>query len=206
MNMKWLLAALLGLAWLSGSSAWSQPSGAPSATNVVSRIPLKMRQLVPQDLILVEVYQEPDLEARRRVGQDGIVTLPLLGRMAVGGKTIEEVQTLIHDGLAKDYLVNPRVTVTLIEPAKWKFTVMGEVQRQGSYEVIYGENVNLVQAIGMAGGATPKGNLKKVKIMRTDGQTTQPLDVDVAAMMQDPNARILEVRPDDIIKVPERIF
>ena len=64
--------------------------------------------LGPNDVLQLKVYQEEDLDAPRlRIALDGTVTLPLLGKLKLGGKTVEEAQTFVFEELVRDYLVNP---------------------------------------------------------------------------------------------------
>ncbi len=162
--------------------------------------------LAANDVILVEVYQEEDLRSNRRIGQDGTVNLPLIESVVLGGKTIDQATALIRDELAKDFLVNPRVTITVMEQAKRKFTVMGHVAKTGPYEFTGGETITLIQAIAMAGGPTTKGKLSKVTVARPVGNQFQIFEMDAESSARDPKARGFEIQPNDVITVPEKIF
>jgi polysaccharide export outer membrane protein len=211
MKNKWVRTGVVslfaGLALSAGAAVAPVTNSLPGAlTNADPRLASvpRSRPLVPDDFIHVEVYQEPDLEARRRVAKDGTITLPLLNQVRVAGKTVEEVTALIREGLARDYLVNPRVTVTVLEYAKWKFTVAGQVLRPGEYEVNGGETLTIIQAILKAGWVTSKGKLTNVKVTRA-GQANA-LVIDVNAMMRSPSVKPFEIHPDDIITVEERVL
>jgi protein involved in polysaccharide export with SLBB domain len=182
-------------------SANAEGEGAP-ATSLVERTNV----LRANDLILVKVYQEDDLETKTAVDRDGMITLPLLGAVQVGNKSTEQVTAIIRDLYAKDYLVNPRVSVTLLEHAKLRFTVMGQVQRPGTYEFPDEHSLNLLQGIAMAGGYTRMGAPSKVTVQRM--QHGQPVIVPLNAdqMSRDKNAKPFAIIPDDIITVGERIF
>jgi polysaccharide export outer membrane protein len=162
--------------------------------------------LKPNDVILVRVYQEEDLETKVTIDRDGWITLPLLGALQVGQKTPEQATTLIRELYAKDYLVNPRVSLSIVEHAKLRFTVMGQVQRPGTYEFPPDEPLNLLQGIAMAGGFTRMGAPSKVSLQRLrNGQLVIfPLNAD--QMSKDKKAHPFELMPDDIITVGERIF
>lgn len=165
----------------------------------------------PNDQILIEVYQEPDLTAPRRVGEDGGVTVPLVGNIRIGGKTIEQAQLLVREELLKGYLVNPRVTITVTEATKKSFYVLGQVAKPGPYPIAAGESINLVQAIGMAGGVTSKGKIKGV-IVKRPGPDRELIfsNLDVESMQQGltkgKNSNQFEILPEDTITVPEKIF
>lgn len=161
--------------------------------------------LGPNDLVLVKVYRQEDLETRVRISADGTTTFPLLGTINLGGKTLEEATGYIRLLLQKDYLVNPQVSLTILEYAKHRFTVLGQVQHPGSFEIPSEESVSLLEAIAMAGGFNRLANTGKVIITRTAGgkKTTLVLD---AKTMTDGTASNLLVLPDDTITVPQRIL
>jgi polysaccharide export outer membrane protein len=67
------------------------------------------------DLIAISVYDEDDLFMEERIHDDGVVAYPFLGEIKVGGRTVAEVEQMITRGLKGDYLLDPRVRVTIRE-------------------------------------------------------------------------------------------
>jgi protein involved in polysaccharide export with SLBB domain len=162
--------------------------------------------LTPSDVLHVKVYQEPDLEAKVRVSKDGSIVLALVGSVKVGGKTREEAARHIQDLLGEKYLVNPQVSVDVVEFSKRRFTVLGQVQRPGTYEMPGEESVNLLQAISMAGGYSRLGTGRGVTVQRGQGPAKQVFKLDADSMAKDKNVKIFEVLADDTITVAEKIF
>lgn len=193
------LAAIGAVAWAAAQAADPPSTNAPQ-TRASTYV------LTPNDVIEMRVYQEDDLLTKARIAQDGTVTIPLIGVVQIGGKTVEEATRLIRDLFDKDYLVNPQVTLTVLEYAKRRFTVLGQVQKPGAYEIPGEEKVTLLQAIAMAGGYTRLANPSRITVSRTvDGQKTT-LVLDGKALAVDASAKPFFVMPDDIITVAERIF
>src|SRR5262245_52678572 len=128
----------------SKEAATSSKPGTPGSTGLV---PSRLYVLKPNDVVMVKVYQEEDLTTQARVARDGSITLPLLGTVYIGSNSVEQAIGLIRDGLAKDYLVNPQVSLSIVEYAKRRFTVLGQVNRPGTYEMPSDDQVNLLQAI-----------------------------------------------------------
>src|SRR5437016_2449305 len=89
----------------------------------------KAYRLAPRDVIEVKVYRQSDLDTHASISENVALTMPLLGSVPIAGKTPEEARDTIRGLLAKDYLVDPQVSLTVAEYAKRLFTVMGEVQR-----------------------------------------------------------------------------
>jgi len=185
---------LCGAAWAAtGRGEEAKQTPTPPQTYVLS----------PNDLVLVKVYRHADLESRLRISKDGTTTFPLLGTIQLGGKTLEEATAYIRHLLAQDYLVNPQVSVTVVEYAKRRFTVLGQVQKPGSFEIPSEESVNFLAAIAMAGGFTRLANTSKVSVTRTVGEKKSVFILDARAAAKE--AEFL-IQPDDIINVPQRIF
>ena len=166
----------------------------------------RLTQIGAADVPQVTVYQEEDLNAKVTVDGKGMVSLPLLGSVHVGGRTTDEAAASIRNLYGKDYLVNPQVTVAVTERAKRRYTVLGQVNRPGVYEFPPEESVTLLQAIAMAGGYTRLASAAKLTLQRQERDGLRVMRVDAQAMARDQSATPFQVLPDDVITVGERIF
>jgi len=162
--------------------------------------------LAPNDIVTVKVYQEDDLDAKVRISKDGSIVLPLLGQVTVGGKTREQAAKMIRDLLAEKYLVSPLVSLDIAEYSKRRFTVLGQVQRPGTFEMPGDESVNLLQAISMAGGYTRLGAGNRVTVQRVENGENKSIKLDADSMAKEKGVKIFEILPDDTITVGEKIF
>ena len=192
----------------------AQPGGpyaaAPVPGTQVAAPPLPNSEdhiLMPGDLIDVKVFQEPDLESILRIAQDGGVVFPLIGRVTVGGLTPLAAAKVIQSLLDKDYIVNPQVTLLVTEYAVRTYTVLGEVQKPGSYQMPDRSNVSLLEAIGMAGGYTRLANASAVTVKRkvNDQESIFHLNAKRMAAGRGENASF-EIQAGDVITVAESIF
>ena len=200
---------LIGLALLVAGPARAQSPGNPpdappaptaSGGNAVS----PEYVLRPGDVVQIKVYQEEDLTSISRIGKDGAISMPLLGTVKVASNTVQVATALIRDLLAKDYLVNPQVTLSVTEFAKRRFTVLGQVQRPGTYDMPADESVSLLQAIASAGGYTRIGNARKITVQRTVGTENKTFRLDAEAMAKDKDQKSFDIKPDDVIVVGEK--
>ena len=200
---KILIALVLMLAGL-GSS----PAAESTATNGIATLTNARPDyvLVANDIVFVKVYQEDDLDAKVRISKDGSIVLPLLGSVTVGGLTREAASRHIRDLLGLKYLVNPQVSLDITEYAKRRFTVLGQVQRPGSFEMPGDESVNLLQAISMAGGYTRLGAGNRVTLQRGQGAEKKVFKLDADSMAKDKDVKTFEIQADDTITVGEKIF
>ena len=189
-----LAAGLLGA--LAGDHTAAAPPLAEPRTYVLS----------PNDVVQVRVYQEDDLETKMRIGKDGTTSFPLIGVINLGGKTVAQAADLIRARLADGYLVNPQITVSVIEYAKRRFTVLGQVQKPGTYEIPNEESMTFLQAVAMAGGYTRLANRGSVTVTRMVGGKKTNFNLDLKSATSDLNTQPFEILPDDTITVAERIF
>jgi polysaccharide export outer membrane protein len=182
-----------------GQSAPVAPQGQSSAA-------LDNYILSPNDIVLVKVFEEPDLDSQHRIAQDGTINFPLIGAVSISGRTVAQAASTIRDKLLKGYLRNPQVRVNVIQYASRRITVLGQVQRPGSYVLPNEERVDLLQAIAMAGGFTRLADEGRVRIRRSVNGVETIIKVNVHAETKNSSSELFEVEPDDKITVGERIF
>jgi protein involved in polysaccharide export with SLBB domain len=175
----------------------SEPTGGLPKPNYV---------LATNDLISIKVFQEDDLQTQVRVAKDGTITFPLIGVVRVGGKTPQEAARTIRDMLAKGYLVNPQVTVNVLEYFKYRLTVLGQVQKPGSYDFPDRDRLTLLEAIGLAGGYTRAADPSKVLIKRLVNGKEKVYRLNAKNMASQQSTTEFEVLPGDVITVAESIF
>ncbi len=155
-------------------------------------------------MVQVKVYQEEDLTSVSRIGREGAITMPLLGSVKVVSNSLEKATLILRDLLAKDYLVDPQVTLNVTEFAKRRFTVLGQVQHPSTYDMPADESVSLLQAVATAGGYTRIGNPRKITVQRLVGTESKVIRLDAEAMALDPKVKPFEILPDDVIIVGEK--
>jgi polysaccharide export outer membrane protein len=158
----------------------------------------------PGDLFEVRVFGHQDLTAIYQVAQDGSINFPLIGAVAVDGKTAPEIEKDIQTRLADGYLKNPSVSVRVTEYRSKKISVFGQVRSPGTFP--FSENMSVVEAISRAGGFTGMAKKNSVRVTRReDGGETKRIEVAVEDIGQGRAPNFL-LRPGDVVFVPERIF
>lgn len=173
------------------------------------------RDLAPKDGIEISVEVDGTMEVslhRAEINHQGMVTLPLVGDVKIGGMKLAEARDVIAKTYGAYYVNPPVVMLTLTgsdEAGEWGFvTVLGRVIKPGRVPLASQEGINLSAAVQMAGGFAPSAKTSEIRITRADelGMRTQ-VTVDFKQIGQKGNssADILLIE-DDIVYVPERIF
>lgn len=161
---------------------------------------------MPTDILSISVFQEPDLKSTLRVSNEGTIDFPLIGQVRVDGLTPQAAAHALEAKLLKGYLIHPQVTVTVMEFSKRRFTVLGEVQHPGSYDIPDQTTLTVLQALGMAGGYTRVANPRHVVLMRRSGSGEEVFRLDARRMADGgPNAGFT-IQPGDVITVAESAF
>lgn len=147
------------------------------------------------DVINISVYGEEDLTLRDvRITDNGIITFPLLGEVKAAGATIRGFELLLREGLVREeYLVDPRITVTMVEYRP--FYIDGEVEKPGSYP--YQPGLTVRRAVSIAGGFTSRAARSGITIHsaeRLDAPERKADNLDAP------------VGPGDLVSVPQRFF
>lgn len=164
-------------------------------------------KLQSTDILSITVHEQPDLNTKTRVTTDGHITFPLLGNVYAEGLTVQELEQKIKDLLEKDYLVHAQVLVFIEGYHPRQFSIMGEVNTPGKYDMPEEEQMTLLEAIAMAGGFTEDAEKNKTTVMRVkDGKkTTIKVRVkDITDKGQ--KDKDIELEPNDVIIVPESFF
>ena len=95
------------------------------------------------------------------VDKNGDIEFPVIGKVSVVGLSPEELKNVLREKLSS-YLKNPIINVRL---RNFTVTILGEVQRPGTYPII-GEQVTILEALGLAGDLTIKGKRENVMVIR----------------------------------------
>ena len=174
LNRRFLgLALVLAVAGLGGaplSTAAAQqdapaPAAAPPSTPAGSaparpdpqftKTPLL--QLGPGDSVGIQVYGQPDMSATVYVSDDGTIPVPLVGAVQVGGLSPSQASNRIEAALRNgNFLVDPHVTLTVVQSRSQRVSVLGSVGTPGRYPIE--SNTSIFDLLAQAGGVSENGS------------------------------------------------
>lgn len=95
------------------------------------------------------------------VDQDGMIDFPVIGKLKIEGLSPDEVRNLLRERLS-EYLKDPIINIRL---RNFTITVLGQVARPGTYP-INGEQITILEALGLAGDVTLRGKRENVLVVR----------------------------------------
>jgi polysaccharide biosynthesis/export protein len=140
----------------------------------------------PNDVLMVTVYNQPQLSGKFAVEADGTLAFPLLGRVAAGGLSIRRVEDTIREGLAKGILNDPQVSVTVDQYRSQQIFVVGEVRQPGSLP--FTGSMSLIEALARVGSTTERAGMEAVIVRSSGGTGAAP-----AQDVNTPNANTIRV-------------
>lgn len=195
----WVSLTGTAAAWPFHHHHKAKPDPAPAAQSAAA--PAGYR-LGPQDVISVEVWQEPQISSRDLpVRPDGMISVPLAGQIRAEGLTPAQLQAAIAQRL-RPFLSDPAVTVQVEQVRSQKVYVLGQVRRPGIY--VLGGPTRVLDAIAMAGGLGEFANRGHIYVLRRDGGgQVQRLPFDYKKVINGKGAKEnVWLQPGDTVVVP----
>lgn len=150
------------------------------------------------DQLQIEVWQNEQLTRQVRVRPDGKITLPLVNDVVAAGDTVPQFQTRLTDRL-KTYLKDPVVSITVTNFSQKQIFIQGQVRTSSAFN--YTGDMFLLQAITVAGGATPFAEGCAV-VVRRKGEEFVRYDVELEPLLSGRDMKEnIRLQPGDVVTV-----
>ena len=195
MKLAFLFCAALPL--VASCAAPAPDLGPSTATPTLSSTPdWSAFPLGPNDVVRVGVYGQSDLGTTgTRIDMEGNLSLPLVGPVRVAGLSMSAAREAIGAAYTR-FIVDPRVDVSVVTHSARRVYVYGEVTRSGALEL--DRPINVMQALALAGGFTPKADRDEVVLLRGIDTALEWEVIDA----EEPNAKgFITLRADDVLFV-----
>ncbi len=170
-------------------------------------------RIAPRDSIQFQVYNQPDMTTVQRVTSTGEVRLPLIGTVKVAGTTLREAEVLLETLYRTDgYFVEPQVIISVQQYGDRFVAVLGQVKEPARIPLAAEDgSIGILQAITQAGGFTRVARTDAVQVLRTSakGSDDERLIINMDDILHPKTAakaQEFQLRPGDIVFVPERVF
>ena len=162
--------------------------------------PATSYKVLPGDVLKVSVWKEPDLQLELLVRPDGAISFPLAGEISTNGKSVPDLQDELTTRLAR-FITSPVVTVSVKEVLGNKIYVIGQVNNPG--EFVVNPQVDVLQALSMAGGTTPFADLDDIRILRRINAIQSALSFSYKEVIRGRNLeQNVMLKSGDVVVVP----
>jgi polysaccharide export outer membrane protein len=153
----------------------------------------------PPDALHITVLPEPVIERDVVVRPDGMISIDLIGDIAAGGRTPEEIASDIQTRIAR-YKRDAHVTVSLAQALSSQVTVLGEVTRPSTFPLT--RETRLVEALGTVGGTGVYADKNSIRVIRGTEGRTQVLAVNLEAIERGDLRTNYLLQGGDLVYVP----
>lgn len=163
-------------------------------------------RLKTADSVLITVYGEEELTTQTEISKTGEISLPLVGSIAIAGKTSAEATAEITKRLSEGgIVVDPKVSVTVTGYAAVEAMVVGSVRNPGPVDLPEEGKIDLLSAIGMAGGFQENANARRVTVRRVVDGESQVIRLDARVLAMSEAKEPFFVIAGDVVSVPEEV-
>lgn len=154
----------------------------------------------PGDMLRISVYANPDLTLETKVGQDGNISFPLVGLVAVEGLSTTAAERKLADLLkAGGFVKRPEVSIVVTAVESQSVSVLGQVNKPGRYP-LEGRR-SITEMLAMAGGIGPEGGETVTVVRSLNGKSAKRV-VDVLEMVRNANlAENYDIEANDLLYV-----
>lgn len=156
--------------------------------------------LGPGDKLSISVLHQGELSGDFTVSPAGTISYPYVGRVDVRGKTCNDLEDAISEGLKRGYLAEPSVSCSIIEYNSKQFFIFGEVQKPGAFP--YKSSATIVEAIAMAGGFNQQALGNRTRLTREMDDVNLQIEVPVQDIIEGRTSDFT-ILPGDVIFVPK---
>ena len=201
--MRLLRTAVLPVVALGALVATACPPPPPMPTNLP---PVHVDTSVgPTDEFEVRVMSQEQLSGVFQVAADGSIDFPLVGRIIVQGRQPQEISQAIRQALIDlQFLRDPQVTVRVTQYRSKKISVLGWVQKPGTFD--WEEGITIIQAIALAGGFSPMAERNQTQLTRITPEGEEFTAVVPVEEIEEGRQPDILLQPNDRISVPQRPF
>jgi len=183
---------ILSISTLLLSAALAHATEAPNTVE-----PYKIQ---PGDVLSISVWKEEDLSREIVVRPDGQISFPLAGEISAAGDSVENLRERIAEKLQK-YIPDPVLTVSVRQLLGNMVYVIGKVNRPGQFAIV--RNIDVMQALSMAGGTSTYAALNDIKILRRENGQLSAMSFKYAEVEKGKRLeQNIILRAGDVVVVP----
>ena len=194
MKRNYLTAAILLMTLIAVPPLWAAEQAEAAASPISDYI------IGPGDVLDISVWNNEALTKAASVLPDGKIHFPLIGEVVAGGKTLIDLETELKQRIAT-FVPDPNLTIMVQQVNSMLIYVIGKVNRSGRYAL--NTNINVLQALTMAGGLNTFAKRNKIKIFREDSGKTDIFQFKYDEVTEGEKLeQNIELKRGDVVVVP----
>jgi polysaccharide export outer membrane protein len=156
----------------------------------------------PDDVLEITVFGAPDLSRTARVSGRGEISLPLLGDVPAAERTASKLASELASRLRQSYMVDPQVSVQIVEIRSRPIYVLGEVNHPGAFPLERGDRITVLQAVALGEGVRSRAAPERAVVIRSTPQGERVgIPINLRHVLEG-KAADLPLEPSDIVYVP----
>lgn len=160
--------------------------------------------LGPEDKLRITVYEHDDLSQEVALASDGGFAFPLIGKVQASGMTVEQLEEHLKQELGKDYIVDPQVSVTMLESRNRHVFVLGAVGTPDVYPLKH--NATVLELLTQAGGVSDDASWYAWYVPAGERSEAGGRKIDLADLLSGKIRPPIRVQNGDTIHVPQGAF
>ena len=152
------------------------------------------------DVLEITTWKDAALTKQVVVLPDGSISFPLIGEVVAAGKSVNSLQKELETKI-RNFVTDPVLAVVVTQVNSMVIYVLGKVIKPGRFSI--NTNVNVLQALAIAGGLNPYAKKDRIKIIREEGGATKVFDFDFEAVLKETNLdKNIRLMRNDLVLVP----
>ncbi len=158
----------------------------------------------PKDLLRIQVFEVPELNVERRVSENGMINLPLIGDVPAGGLTEEELTQRLKALLEVKYVQRASTAVEVTEFRSKPISVIGAVKSPGN--LAFSGRWSLIEALTAAGGLAENHGNRIYVLRKAENGLSDQVAIDVVDLLVRADPRVnIPILASDLINVPTTV-
>ncbi|ETW96898.1 MAG: hypothetical protein ETSY1_24730 [Candidatus Entotheonella factor] len=182
----------------------SPPASSDNELKSIQRPEAPPATLGPEDKLRITVYEHDDLSQEVSLASDGGFAFPLIGKVQASGMTVEQLEQHLKQELGKDYIVDPQVSVTMLESRNRHVFVLGAVGTPGVYPLKH--NASVLELLTQAGGVREDASWYAWYVPAGEQAEARGTKIDLERLLSGEIRPPIRVQNGDTIHVPQGAF
>ena len=200
MKRKSLTVTLLICILIVASTLWAADKSSSDKAKWSDWVALEGYTIGAGDILNISVWNNEALTKEVTVLPDGKIGFPLIGEVSALGKTVSFLKKELEDKISP-FVPNPNLSIMVVQVNSMLIYVIGKVNTPGRF--VLNANIDVLQALAMAGGLNPFAKRNDIKIFRKTKEQTKTFEFEYDDVTEGKNLdQNIQLKRGDVVVVP----